>query len=112
MSPIKKIISNDGKPMLSARKTALRLHCAPDYVGKLCREGRLEGVQIKNAWFVDEQSIARFEENRLAARGQRSQELAHLRRQETREYQKLNGTFTQKVRARFLPTFNTRAVLV
>ncbi|MDO8518167.1 MAG: hypothetical protein Q7S26_02655, partial [bacterium] len=90
MTPSKKILSPTGTAMLSARKAAKRLLCAPDYISKLCREGKLEGVREGNAWFVDEESIARFEQTRSAARVTRAQELSEQRRFENKTYQKLN----------------------
>lgn len=82
MSRAKKILSHNVEAMLSARKVAVRLDCAPDYVTKLCREGRLEGIRVRNAWYVKESSIARFEKEREEARVVRSKELADARRQE------------------------------
>jgi len=79
--------------LLSTRQVAKRLQCAPDYVGKLCREGKLDGVRIQNAWFVDEPSIVRFEEERTAARSARSQELSDQRRVEGRAYKNLKPSF-------------------
>ncbi len=78
--------------MLPARKVAQRLSCAQDYVGKLCREGKLKGTQVRNAWFVEEDSIAAFEAAREAAREARSKDLAELRRKESAQYRKTHPT--------------------
>ncbi|HEY4501677.1 MAG TPA: helix-turn-helix domain-containing protein, partial [Candidatus Paceibacterota bacterium] len=86
MTPDKKIISSTGKSMLSARKAAKILSCAPDYVSRLCREGRLDGVQDGGAWYVDPQSLRRFEAERETARIARAQMLAAERRDETVAY--------------------------
>ena len=72
MNPAKKLFSPDGNALLSARKVALRLDCAPDYVTKLCREGKLDGVRLRNVWYVKESSIARFQSQRETARAARS----------------------------------------
>ncbi|TSC69618.1 MAG: hypothetical protein G01um101456_49 [Parcubacteria group bacterium Gr01-1014_56] len=77
--------------MLSARNAAKRLSCAQDYVSKLCREGKLRGTQIQGAWFVEETSIKEFELTRLVARKERSEELARLRKEESKQYRKENG---------------------
>ncbi|MEK7109484.1 MAG: hypothetical protein AAB919_03580, partial [Patescibacteria group bacterium] len=77
-----KIKTADGKTILSARKVAARLHCAPDYVSKLCREGKLKGELIDQAWFVEPKSIAAFEAARESSRLARSEELSHQRREE------------------------------
>ncbi len=82
MKQAKKIFSGDGQPMLSARAAAARFVCAPDYIGKLCREGKLSGVQVSGAWFVYEASLDSFESSRQHARAARSEELSFLRKQE------------------------------
>jgi len=82
MKQAKKIFSGDGQPMLSARAAAARFACAPDYIGKLCREGKLSGVQVNGAWFVYEASLDSFESSRQEARAARSEELSFLRKQE------------------------------
>ena len=87
MNPSQEIILQDGEVMLSARKAAVRLDCAADYVTKLCREGKLDGVRVRKAWYVKEGSIARFEDERAAAKVARSEELAELRRKENEQFQ-------------------------
>src|SRR3990167_8180047 len=87
MKHVKKIFSTTGEPMLSARSAALRLDCAQDYIGKLCREGKLEGKQVGGAWFVDEASLKLFESTRVEAKTVRSQELSALRRQEQKAHE-------------------------
>ncbi|HWB33934.1 MAG TPA: helix-turn-helix domain-containing protein, partial [Candidatus Paceibacterota bacterium] len=86
MAPAKKITSDDGAPMLSARAVAKRLSCAPDYVGKLCREGKLRGTQVQGAWFVDEVSVHEFEIVRAEAKAERRALLARERRAESAQY--------------------------
>src|SRR6185503_6199915 len=87
----KKIISQEQQSMLSARKAARLLKCAPDYIGKLCREGKLQGVRTKNAWFVSKESIRQFEETRDLAKAQRSSSLAQIRREEIETYRQQQG---------------------
>ncbi len=82
MKQAKKILSGNGKQMLSARSAAERLSCAPDYIGKLCRDGKLSGTQINGAWFVYRGSLEAFELSRQEARSARSEELSILRKQE------------------------------
>ncbi len=96
MSPQKKIFSNDGRPLLSARKAAARLKCAQDYVSKLCREGKLVGQLLEGQWYVDPASIAVFEQARMFAKQERAESLGQQRRNETLAYQKQHGTFVQK----------------
>ena len=97
MSASSKIISKDGEVMLSTKKVAQRLSCAPDYVGILCREGKLEGKRVDNVWFVKESSIAAFESARKEARAIRSQELAAERQKEQQTYKKNNTPTTPVV---------------
>ena len=84
------IFAKKGATLLSAREVAKRLSCAPDYVSKLCREGKLEGERVDNAWFVRESSIDAFEKARTEARMLRSQELALERQKEQDHYRKNN----------------------
>ncbi len=91
MSLPKKIFANTGEPMLSARAAAKLLNCAPDYVGKLCREGKLVGQRIDNAWFVQEASIIKFQSDRRESKSLRAENLAGERRKENELYRKLNG---------------------
>ncbi len=93
-----KILSPSGEMMLSARKVAKRLDCAPDYVGRLCREGKLKGVRVRNAWFVDERSVTRFEASRVFAKQQRAEELSEQRRREGIEYKKQNAPTIERAR--------------
>ena len=70
------------KKMLSARTAARRLQCHPDYVTKLCREGKLSGERTNDQWLVSEDSLKEYETKRDLARRVRSESLADLRRKE------------------------------
>lgn len=98
MKQAKKILSKNGKQMFSARAAATRLSCAPDYIGKLCRDGKISGTQVNGAWFVYGASLESFESSRQEARAARSEELSILRRQELSD----NG---------FMPTRGTSAAV-
>ena len=74
------------RKMLSTKHAAQALNCAPDYIGKLCREGKLEGTRVRNAWFVSADSLARFEAERDYSKALRAEELRNLRRSEIEEY--------------------------
>ncbi|HVZ76266.1 MAG TPA: immunoglobulin-like domain-containing protein [Candidatus Paceibacterota bacterium] len=78
--------------MLSARAAAKRLSCAPDYIGKLCREGKLHGTQVQGAWFVEEVSVHEFEIARAEAKAKRSASLARERRAESAQYAHVRET--------------------
>ncbi|MBX4215439.1 helix-turn-helix domain-containing protein, partial [Candidatus Parcubacteria bacterium] len=47
----------DGKKFISARSAAQRTKYAPDYIGQLCRGGKLKGRRIGRAWYVEERSL-------------------------------------------------------
>src|SRR3989344_3814567 len=83
MTLSKKVLNKDGKTMLSARAAAKRLLCAPDYIGRLCREGRLEGERIDGAWYVLSSSLKTFEASRELHAQERSEQLSELRRKES-----------------------------
>src|SRR6185312_12769259 len=89
MSSDSQIINKNGMQMLSAKAASKRMKCAADYVSKLCREGKLDGELVEGAWFVNEESIAKFEKQRKVARMQRSAELAEQRKQESAKYRRL-----------------------
>jgi hypothetical protein len=74
--------------MLSAKNAAKQLSCTPDYISKLCREGKLRGSQIQGAWFVEKSSLKAFEVARTQARFERSEQLARQRREENEMYRK------------------------
>src|SRR3990167_1650402 len=83
MAAPKKIISQTGVQMLSARVVAKRLRCAPDYVGRLCREGKLTGERVDGAWFVSDETLRIFQKKRTEARDIRAAELAAQLRKES-----------------------------
>lgn len=56
----------DGKTYLSSKKAAAVTGYAKDYVGQLCREGRVEAKLVGRSWYVYEPSIRehRFNDDR------------------------------------------------
>src|SRR3989344_5593573 len=80
---------NDSPKTLSARAVAKRLDCGPDYVGKLCRNGKLAGQRVDGAWLVSEESVRRYQGTRERARKARSESLSSLRRRENEQFRKL-----------------------
>ena len=75
---------NDFHPntTLPAKTAGKRLHYTTDYVTKLCREGKLDCVQIGAAWFVKKNSLTAFKNTRTSQKGVRALELLRLRQQE------------------------------
>jgi hypothetical protein len=47
----------DGKEYISAVRAAKKIGYASDYMGQLCRSGRVAGTLIGKTWYVDYQSI-------------------------------------------------------
>src|SRR6266404_3446953 len=88
MSSTKKIFDSHGAVLLSAKAASKRMKCAPDYVTKLCREGKLDGKFVDGAWLVSEVSIIAFEKIRKEAKAQRSKELAEQRKRESADFKK------------------------
>ncbi|MGB4076414.1 MAG: hypothetical protein WBK28_01780 [Minisyncoccia bacterium] len=64
-------ITIDGKTYISSKRAASITGYAKDYVGQLCREGRIEARLIGRSWYVYEPSLEahRFEDGRKAEKG-------------------------------------------
>src|SRR3989344_1401168 len=97
MKRTKKILSESGIPLLSSRVAAVRLSCTQDYIGKLCREGKLVGIRDKKGWFVEPTSLTLFEKERTAAHSERVKELSETRREESRQFQEENASLPVKL---------------
>jgi predicted transcriptional regulator len=54
--------------LLSASVVAKQLGCVSDYISKLCREGKLEGVRVSNMWFITKTVITEYECERAKLR--------------------------------------------
>jgi hypothetical protein len=52
-----------GKTYISARRAAKIINYAQDYVGQLCRAGKLDCTMIGRSWFVTEESLLSHREN-------------------------------------------------
>ena len=61
----------DGKVFVSSKKAAILSGYAKDYVGQLCREGRVESKLVGRSWYVYEPSIRehRFNDERSKGKG-------------------------------------------
>ena len=96
MTSSKKLFSKSGETLLNARKAAGILDCAPDYVSRLCREGKIEGVRHQGQWFIEPRSLALFEAEREAARAARSETLAEERRSESLAFANANSSALER----------------
>ncbi len=75
----------DGKRFVSAGEAAEASDFTRDYVGKLCREGKVSARRVGKQWFVDFESFQKFLEDQARAHEERRTALSHER---TLEYQK------------------------
>lgn len=57
----------DGKTYISARRGAEIAGYSADYVGQLCRAGRIECAMIGRSWYVGEESILKHQEEAFKA---------------------------------------------
>ena len=81
MAPKPKIVPSTAG-FLPSKAAANLLRCSPDYVAKLCRDGKLSCVRENKAWFVERDSIEHFRQTRRVLKATRSEELSQMRRQE------------------------------
>lgn len=73
-------ITLDGKTYISSKKAAAITGYAKDYVGQLCREGRVEARLVGRSWYVYEPSLEahRFEDGRKAPEKEASDDLVEI----------------------------------
>ena len=50
----------DGSRFISANDAARTVGVTRDYIGRLCRDGKLSGKRVGKLWYVDENSLNRF----------------------------------------------------
>jgi excisionase family DNA binding protein len=60
---IKENLSKINAP-ISASEAATILNCSPQHVGRLLKDGRLNGVQVRRKWHVERRDVDRFNEMR------------------------------------------------
>src|SRR3989344_1347491 len=66
--------------MISSKEAARRGGFTNDYISKLCRDGRLRGDKIGNAWYVDEGSLNKFVETQKHLNQNRNDNLSQKRK--------------------------------
>jgi hypothetical protein len=84
-------------PVIAAAK---RLNYTTDHVAKLCREGKLDCIQIGAAWFVQRNSLAAFKKTRASEKAARALELSQFRRQQLHPH----GPPSTRLASALLPT--------
>lgn len=55
----------EGKTYISAKRAAKIINYAQDYIGQLCRGGKLDCKMIGRSWFVTEESLLAHRENTI-----------------------------------------------
>ena len=60
-------ISHDGKVFTKATVLAKKFRYTTDYIGQLCRAGKVESQLIGRAWFVTEESLNELKSKRYSA---------------------------------------------
>lgn len=63
---MKRDIIIDGVRYLTARDAGALLDYAPDYISRLCREGKLNGRRSGRNWIVEADALKPFLEDHLA----------------------------------------------
>ncbi|MDB5195548.1 MAG: hypothetical protein JWO84_732, partial [Parcubacteria group bacterium] len=57
-----------------------------DYISRLCREGKIEGVQMGRAWFVNRESLEKFMRLQEERKKEISRELSRSREEEYKKH--------------------------
>lgn len=61
----------EGKIYISARRAAKIINYAQDYIGQLCRAGKLDSKMVGRSWFVTEESLLAHRESAVDATQER-----------------------------------------
>ena len=67
-------IEVDGVTYIPVKKAAMLADYTADYVGQLCRGGKLQATRIGRAWYVSEESIIAHKEGQLVEEKKEEQE--------------------------------------
>lgn len=73
---MKDIIILEGKNYISARRAAKIINYAQDYIGQLCRSGKLDCKMIGRSWFVTEESLLAHRESAVDSTEERVAKIA------------------------------------
>ncbi|MSR71328.1 MAG: hypothetical protein EXS50_01465, partial [Candidatus Taylorbacteria bacterium] len=58
-------VYHDGKKYISTKSAALRFGYAHDYVGQLCRSGKVDAKMVGRSWYVSEIAIRNYKSIQL-----------------------------------------------
>ncbi|MFA6459130.1 MAG: hypothetical protein WCV79_01905, partial [Candidatus Paceibacterota bacterium] len=90
----------EGKKFISSRRASEITKYTNDYVGQLCRSGKIHAQRVGRAWFVEEASILAHQKNsleQLVSNGQASAaSVSEVSSEQAREEKTLTETVAQK----------------
>jgi hypothetical protein len=66
---------SQGKEYISASRAAKKTGYTPDYIGQLCRAGKIAGKLIDRTWYVDFESLLAHKRTRQLGKPRRAPEL-------------------------------------
>ncbi|MDB5190051.1 MAG: hypothetical protein JWN49_377 [Parcubacteria group bacterium] len=64
-----------------------------DYLGRVCREGKIKGTQVGRAWLIDKESLLQFVESQQERKRELAQQTAKVREQEYKTANKTTPVF-------------------
>ncbi len=65
----------EGKNYISARRAARVMNYAQDYIGQLCRSGKIDCRMVGRSWFVTEESLIAHRESAIDATDERASKM-------------------------------------
>ncbi|HYD92897.1 MAG TPA: hypothetical protein VEB18_00330 [Candidatus Paceibacterota bacterium] len=83
-------ITIDGKTYISSKRAAAIAGYAKDYIGQLCREGRVEARLIGRSWYVHEPSLRK---HRFDEEGAREDEIVETKEEDITEKTNIEATW-------------------
>ena len=75
-------ITIDGIEYVTCKSAAEIAGIGPDYIARLCRSGAVQGIKVRRAWYVSDQSLKDFLVTHSYEKERWYQELAQERREE------------------------------
>ncbi|MBM3272650.1 helix-turn-helix domain-containing protein, partial [Candidatus Kaiserbacteria bacterium] len=93
----------DGSRYISANEAAFVYGLTRDYIGKLCREGKIRGKRVASRWYVSEESVVTFLLAQQCEKSKRRTELSELRMHEYRALQKQDTHSVSPIQPTIIP---------
>lgn len=73
---MEKVHTFDNDVLVSSKDASKLLNCSHDYIGRLCREGKVYGEKIGRTWYVSQNSLREFKKEITQIKEERRQELS------------------------------------